>query len=334
MTGKGESQIRNPKFEIMAMDETRMKHGLKIVLHPCLNSGSLHSSFKLLDSKSALGFFLLAAASSIGCFKDAKTTFTEKPLTIITKGGVEMVLLPTGSFQMGSGRGQDDEKPSHTVTLAAFLMDKYEVTQAEFEKYQLPNPSHFKGPKLPVEQVTWAQAAVYCNARSKAEGLTPCYNEDTAECDFQADGYRLPTEAEWEYACKAGNLADTSSGFDSRTLGDFAWFTENSEKKTHPVGEKRPNAWGLYDMQGNVAEWCNDIYDKNYYTNSPADNPRGPKEGKLYVLRGGSWKSAGDACRSSYRLGENPGFSDACLARDAIGFRCVRKANSSVVSSP
>jgi formylglycine-generating enzyme required for sulfatase activity len=248
------------------------------------------------------------------------------PPTITSKGGIEMVLIPAGTFQMGNPRGKEDEKSMHTVRVDAFLMDKYEVTQAEYERYHLSNLSHFKGPTLPVEQVTWVQAAIYCNARSKAEGFQPCYNEDNAQCDFQADGYRLPTEAEWEYACRAGTEGDYSFGHDSRKLGEYAWFADNASKKTHPVGQKKPNPWGLYDMHGNAAEWCNDIYDKDYYQNSLAVNPRGPKEGSQYVLRGGAWKSPAEAVRSSYRLGENPGFSDACLARDAIGFRCVRKA--------
>jgi formylglycine-generating enzyme required for sulfatase activity len=276
-----------------------------------------------------LAFFVIAILSNIGCFRGDNIT-SKRPATITTQGGVEMVLIPAGSFQMGFRMGdhgtKEDENFVHMVTVDSFLMDKYEVTQAEFDKYQLPNPSHFKGPTLPVEQVTWAQAAVYCNARSRAEGLTPCYNEDTAECNFDADGYRLPTEAEWEYACRAGVDTDYSFGSDSRRLGDHAWFADNSGKKTHPVGEKKPNAWGLFDMHGNVAEWCNDIYDKDYYRTSPAENPHGPADGKEYVLRGGAWKSAAEALRSSSRLAESPGFSDACLARDAIGFRCVRKA--------
>jgi formylglycine-generating enzyme required for sulfatase activity len=212
-------------------------------------------------------------------------------------------------------------------------MDRHEVTQAEYEKIgkieAFPNPSHFQHADLPVEQVSWPQAARFCNARSRLEGLQPCYNEDTGACDFEANGYRLPTEAEWEYACRAGTSSEYSFGGEARQLGDFAWFADNAGKKTHPVGRKKPNPWGLFDMHGNVAEWCQDLYDPNYYKASPAKSPRGPTEANENVLRGGSWKSPADALRSSFRIGEIPGFSDACLARDAIGFRCVRKAPSS-----
>jgi formylglycine-generating enzyme required for sulfatase activity len=111
-------------------------------------------------------------------------------------------------------------------------------------------------------------------------------------------------------------------------LGPHAWFADNADKKTHAVGQKRPNAWGLYDMLGNVAEWCNDVYEADYYRTSPEKDPVGPAEGERYVLRGGAWNSSADACRSAYRLGESPGFQDACFARDAIGFRCVRRASN------
>jgi formylglycine-generating enzyme required for sulfatase activity len=282
--------------------------------------------------------FLLSALVPLGCHEAGSPVAVVKPATSTTADGA-MVLVPAGSFAMGSRHGRDEEKPVHTVTLDAFLIDAHEVTQADFEKIgkleAFSNPSHFQGPDLPVEQVTWPQAARYCNARSRHEGLKPCYNEDTGECDFSASGYRLPTEAEWEYACRAGAGADTEYAFggDPRQLGDYAWFTANSARKTHPVGRKKPNAWGLYDMHGNVAEWCQDVYDPGYYAASPEKDPRGPESGNDYVLRGGSWKSAADAVRSSSRLGENPGFSDACLARDAIGFRCVRKPPPSAAPS-
>ena len=140
--------------------------------------------------------------------------------TITTKSGGEMVLIPAGSFEMGSRHGREEEKPVHKVWIDSFLMDRHEVTQAEYEKLgkieAFPNPSHFQGADLPVEQVTWPQAARYCNARSRFEGLKPCYNEDTGECDFEANGYRLPTEAEWEYACRAGTDSDYSFGSEPR----------------------------------------------------------------------------------------------------------------------
>jgi formylglycine-generating enzyme required for sulfatase activity len=221
----------------------------------------------------------------------------------------------------------------HKVWIESFLIDRYEVTQAVYEQIgkseALPNPSHFQGADLPVDQVTWPQAARFCNARSRFEGLQPCYNEDTGECDFMVSGYRLPTEAEWEYACRAGTNSEYSFGDETRQLGDFAWFADNSAKKTHPAGRKKPNPWGLFDLHGNVAEWCQDRYSPGFYKTSPEKAPHGPDEGDEFVLRGGSWKSAADTLRSAYRLGENPGFSDACLARDAIGFRCVRKATAS-----
>jgi formylglycine-generating enzyme required for sulfatase activity len=277
-----------------------------------------------------LGCILLAPLATLGCGKGSRSPADVKPLpTITTASGVEMVLIPAGSFEMGSRRGRDDEQPVHKLWIDSFLMDSHEVTQAEYEKLgnieAFSNLSRFRGADLPVEQVKWDQAARFCNARSRTEKLKPCYNEDTGVCDFEADGYRLPTEAEWEYACRAGTDTDYSFGSEARSLADHAWFADNSGKKTHPVGTKKPNPWGLYDMHGNVAEWCHDVYDRNYYPYSPEKNPRGPADGKEYVLRGGSWKSGGEALRSSYRLGESPGFSDACLARDAIGFRCVRK---------
>jgi formylglycine-generating enzyme required for sulfatase activity len=180
-----------------------------------------------------------------------------------------------------------------------------------------------EGSRRPVEQVHWNDAALYCNERSRAESLAPCYDEETWKCNLSANGYRLPTEAEWEYACRAGTSRAYSFGDGPGPLKAHAWFEDNASGSTHPVGQKKPNAWGLYDMHGNVAEWCHDIYDKDYYRASPTNNPCGPAQGKTYVLRGGAWSSKADHLRSSARMSDNPGFTDACLARDAIGFRCV-----------
>jgi len=250
----------------------------------------------------------------------------QPPEVIRTKTGIRMALIPAGSFAMGSDRGHADEAPVHRLQIDAFYMDLYEVTQQQYGELVRGNPSHFKGPKNPIEQVSWAAAALYCNARSRAEGLEACYREDTAECNFAAAGYRLPTEAEWEYACRAGSDTRYPFGDEAAELGDYAWYAGNSLRTTHPVGQKKPNRWGLYDMLGNVAEWCNDRYDPRYYRTSPDSNPRGPAQADLFVLRGGAWNSPAEECRSAFRLRENPGFRVTCFQGDHIGLRCVRKA--------
>ncbi|MEE8384320.1 MAG: SUMF1/EgtB/PvdO family nonheme iron enzyme [Dehalococcoidia bacterium] len=254
------------------------------------------------------------------------------PRIITTAAGDEMVLIPAGSFRMGSSNGHADEAPVHEVKIDAFLMDRCEVTQEQLARVISANGSHWKGPKLPVEMITWVAAATYCNLRSEAEGLQPCYNEDTT-CNFQANGYRLPTEAEWEYACRAGATGDYSFASGPAKLGEYAWYKGNAGKRTHPVRKRKPNAWGLYDMHGNVAEWCNDVYAKGYYRGSSRTNPRGPAEGEKRVLRGGAGSSSAKASRSAMRVGENPGFHDACFPLDAIGFRCVRRVPSKTVPS-
>lgn len=284
--------------------------------------------------KQSCQFILLSLLLSVavGCQRvDRSQTTNESdhpdqnvPPIITTQSGIEMVSIPAGTFVMGRDQDEADQGPAHEVAIDAFLMDRYEVTQAVYGKLDPINGSHFKGEDLPTEMISWGKAALYCNLRSQAEGLDPCYNE-FGECDFQASGYRLPTEAEWEYACRAGSSTPYCFGADSAQLAQYAWYAANSGKKTHQVGKKLPNAWGLYDMHGNVAEWCNDFFSQDYYAQSPQDNPHGPQEGEQNVLRGGHWGASAELCSSSARVGEDPGFSDACFARDAIGFRCVRR---------
>ncbi len=264
---------------------------------------------------------------------DGSSTPAAHEAVVVDTDGIEMVLIPAGRFPMGSDRGEPDQGPVHEVEVDAFLMDRYEVTQEVYGRLDPINGSHFKGPDLPTEMISWGKAALYCNLRSEAEGLELCYN-DYGECDFEASGYRLPTEVEWEYACRASSTTPYSYGADSGQLGQYAWFAGNGGKKTHAVGKREPNAWGLYDMHGNVAEWCNDFYDADYYQNSPAENPRGPAESEKNVLRGGHWGASAGACSSAYRYSEEPGFSDACFARDAIGFRCVRNAPPELIEEP
>jgi len=266
-------------------------------------------------------FCILIFEFLIGCRRDKEST--PQPEIIKTKTGIEMVAIAGGWFQMGSDNGDPDEIPVHKVWIDSFLMDRYELTQEQYVKLVGTNPSTFKGSSRPVDTVTWAHAVLYCNLRSRAEGLQPCYDEETWRCNFNANGYRLPTEAEWEYACRAGTQTEYYFGRDLRSVNKYAWYTKNSFKMTHPVGQKRPNKWGLHDMCGNVAEWCNDVYETNYYKTSPSKNPRGPEAGDIKVLRGGGWQDSPDCLRSSWRAGENCSFVDACIM-DSMGFRCVK----------
>jgi len=259
---------------------------------------------------------------------------------ITTPTGVEMALIPAGDFVMGDDGGDADERPAHKVRISACYIDTSEVMQAAYEAMMGKNPAKFIGPDRPVDRVSWYGAIQYSNMRSLREGLKPCYDLKTLACDFSADGYRLPTEAEWEYACRAGTHTRYSFGGDASGLAAHAWFKDNSGKATHPVRQKSANAWSLFDMHGNVAEWCNDFYAAGYgagggasdagnHVNDPQGpvaDPRGPASGTQRVLRGGSWASTADACRSSARTGEAPGLADVCFGYEAYGFRCVRRA--------
>jgi formylglycine-generating enzyme required for sulfatase activity len=238
-----------------------------------------------------------------------------------------MVLIPAGTFSMGDSGGRSDETP-HSVLVGSFYFDKYAVTQELYENVMGVNPSKRKDPKNPVERTQWTDAVRFCNKCSELDGLTPCYDLNTWECRFDANGYRLPTEAEWEYACRAGSTGKYCFGDADSLLPRHAWLKPGSQGKPHPVGQKEPNRWGLCDMHGNVWQWCHDWYSDTYYSESPAENPYGPAAGKMRVLRGGAWDSTPDKCRSAYRHKEFPVYSDACFGADSYGFRRARKATS------
>ena len=234
----------------------------------------------------------------------------------------EMVQIAAGRFMMGDKNEVD--APLHEVVVSPFSIDKYLVTQEQYQKLMGTNPSRWKGDKNPVEQVRWSDAVRFCNKRSELEGLQPCYDLRTWKCNFEANGYRLPTEAEWEYACRAGTT--TPYFISPSKLGDYAWFDKNSGGHPRPIGQKQPNPWGLYDMCGNLWEWCNDFYKVDYYKESPPKDPRGPSEGPNKVVRGGAWRFGAENCRSGYRYNESPGYADVCFGYDIYGFRCVRTA--------
>lgn len=209
--------------------------------------------------------------------------------------GMKFVVIQPGRFVMSVNRG------AHEVRITkGFQMGKYEVTQAEWEVVMGNNPSQFKGPDLPVENVSWSDAQEFLR---KLNGKNDGYS------------YRLPTEAEWEYAARAGG--DAYWGDESPN--QKKWWGENSGGHTHPVGQKSPNAWGLYDMLGNVWEWCQDWYDEAYYKKSPAEDPQGPASGAAHSYRGGDWSS--NAFYVGIAVRGTPG-----LQVSSIGFRCVREA--------
>jgi formylglycine-generating enzyme required for sulfatase activity len=221
--------------------------------------------------------------------------------------GMEFVPIPAGSFVMGSDKGKDkeagdDEIPQHQVTISKpFYLGRYEVTQAQWEAMMGNNPSKFQGRNNPVENVSWEDAQEFIKRLNAREGT---------------NAYRLPTEAEWEYAARAGTTGIYSFGDDEASLGRHAWYDDNSDEKSHPVGQKAPNAWGLYDMHGNVYEWVQDWYDGFYYYKTPSENPRGLFIGLIRVNRGGAWVHGAWGCRSAFRGNNSPD-----RRRSDIGFR-------------
>ncbi len=229
-------------------------------------------------------------------YKKKWESWSPPPRTFDLGNGVslEMVWIPGGTFQMGSPEsesGRDsDEGPVHEVELDGFWMGKYEVTQEQYQAIMGSNPSNFKGAKSPVEMVSWDDAVVFCRKLAARTGQP----------------FTLPTEAQWEYACRGGSQTRFHFGDSDSQLGDYAWYFSNSGPKMHPVGQKRPNPFGLYDMHGNVWEWCADWYGD--YTSGRQKNPTGPDSGSRRVYRGGSWSSCPGFCRSAFRGWDSPGI--------------------------
>ena len=241
---------------------------------------------------------------------------TPQPAPAVQPSSVpaNMVRIQGGTFTMGSPTNESDrqnDEVQHQVTVSSFYMGKYEVMQKEYQEVMGENPSHIKGDNLPVENVSWYDAVEYCNRRSQKEGLTPAYtrNGDNVTWNRNANGYRLPTEAEWEYACRAGTTTPFNTGYYITKI------QTNFGGNTMPVGSFAPNAWGLYDMHGNVWEWCWDWYG-NYSSGAQTD-PNGAVTGSNRVARGGYWYF-GQRMRSAYRNSYGPS-----VRRNDVGFRLV-----------
>ena len=285
-----------------------------------------HNDARKRMSAWALGFVIGACGAAVSASPPRSSQDASAVIYRTNDLGMEFVMVPPGEFQMGCSEGakpnecSKDEKPRHRVQITkAFEIGKTEVTEKQWQAVMGSNPSAFKGEDLPVEQVTFQQVQEFLN-----------------KLNARGDGflYRLPTEAEWEYAARAGTK-DQYVG----SLQDMAWYNdgqaaahgtgtfenENSPTglavaKTHPVATKKPNAWGIYDMRGNVAEWVQDFYDANYYSNSPAADPRGPATGDGHVVRGGSFHVYPWLTRVSLRTM----FPEA-YEFDDLGFRVVRE---------
>jgi formylglycine-generating enzyme required for sulfatase activity len=229
------------------------------------------------------------------------------PKTYTNSIGMAFVLIPSGSFMMGSDKAKDsdaenNEMPQHRVTISKpFYMGKYEVTQEQWEAVMGRNRSGYGSDNNPVENVSWDEVQEFIRELNQKEGI---------------NRYRLPTEAEWEYAARAGSETRYSFGDDRVQLGRYAWYSYSFGSGTRPVGQRQPNAWGLYDVHGNVLEWVSDWYDADYYLKSSSIDPYGPSSGSYRVIRGGSWFSKAGYCRSAYRGIYSPDYRDYYL-----GFR-------------
>lgn len=262
--------------------------------------------------------FLQAPASPyLWADKSASVTGRRFYRAVAMKAPSNMVFIPPGTFRMGSPADEvdrnDSEGPQTAVTISrGFWMGKCEATQGEYSAVRGSNPSYFTGDtNRPVEQVTWYNATNYCAALTQRERLAGRVATNAV--------YRLPTEAEWEYACRGWTSTRFSYGEDIgyTNLTNYAWYVDTSGDTTHPAGEKLPNPWGLYDMHGNLWEWCQD-WRSNNLPGGIAVDPRGPDAGSLRVIRGGGWSGNAAYCRSAFRFSEYPGGK-----ADYIGFRVV-----------
>lgn len=262
----------------------------------------------MIVSRSFLILLMVWLMSSPATVPNAASTRPQDgslPQTWRNSIGIEFVLIPAGTFQMGASDAgaHRDEQPVHQVTISrSFYLSTYEVTQRQWRAVMEENPGFFKGGDMPVESIPWYDAKLFIHRLNRRENT---------------EQYRLPTEAEWEYAARAGTQTAYSFGHAVHQLPTHAWFKANAAKKPRPVGQRAPNPWGLYDMHGNVWEWVQDSYGP--YAAPAVTDPIGPEDISHRIIRGGSWLDTPEKCRSSYRLYRHP------MDRDGtIGFRLLR----------
>ena len=252
----------------------------------------------------------------------------EKPVEPIIAPLLEMVSIPADHFLMGSGEkesmAQSREFPAHKVNLGAFELARTPLTRKQYivvmgEERAPDSWSKNQNPELPANKLSWFDAVDFCNALSERDGFEPCYmrDETRVQWDHEADGYRLPTEAEWEYACRAGSTSPWFFGDDEAKLKDYGWYDQNGGRKIQPVAQLKPNDYELYDMAGNVWEWCWDWYGD--YVENEQSNSDGPEDGQYRSLRGGSAWGGARSLRSAVRSRDEPEYRSV-----VIGFRCAR----------
>jgi eukaryotic-like serine/threonine-protein kinase len=251
---------------------------------------------------------------------DPKSSPSSPVKTLTNSLGMTLIRIEAGEFLMGTTKDQvdqlmrqfpdsklewfDDEQPQHVVTITQpIFLSIHPVTQGQYQAVMGRNPNHFKGvDERPVESVSWFDGVDFCNRLSELENQKPYYRVDGVDVTIAGgSGYRLPTEAEWEYTCRAGALTLYPFGDEASQLGEYAWYSDEAGGSTHPVGQKRPNGWGVYDMLGNVYEWCADWYDAKCYASPLAANPLSATAGARRVIRGGCWNSWPRLCRTAAR---------------------------------
>ncbi|GMU90621.1 MAG: hypothetical protein AMXMBFR49_28260 [Chlorobiota bacterium] len=261
---------------------------------------------------------------NIESISELKSLLDSKSSPVFKSELLNMVQIQGGTFLMGATpeQGEDAtqlEQPSHTISLDSYYIGTYLVSQSEWEKVMGSNPANFKGSDFPVEQVSWYDVIDFCNRLSDRENLQRAYTGagDNIKCDFTVNGYRLPTEAEWEYAARGGNKNRRLRYSGSDNLDSVGWYDKNSGRKTNKVGEKFQNELGIFDMSGNVWEWCWDWHGN--YGSSAQTNPRGPHSGSCRVVRGGSWDNLARSCRVASRIHLTPDYQS-----NIVGFRVAR----------